>query len=242
VRERDALTGFLLGIATAMKFYPALLLPFLWRPRHPQGRWQMPTFFGLALGLAYLPYILTSGSSVLGYLPNYFQEKFNIGPLVTILDKILDWFKLNAPDRITLLSIGAILFLAIWAVTHSAPDAETAIRRCILPIGVITFLSQNLFSWYMLWLLPLVAIFLKPSTRRIGILALPHLDGWTGWWLFCGLVGLSYTFFIQWKPVKTAILAQFLPLYAILLIDLVSLLWKKFGHPSRSTLTQAHSS
>ena len=37
VRERDGLVGFLLGVATAMKFYPALLLPFLWRPRHPHG-------------------------------------------------------------------------------------------------------------------------------------------------------------------------------------------------------------
>ena len=75
-RERDGLVGFLLGIATAMKLYPALLLPFLWRPRHPRGRWAMPLAFGAALGLFYLPYWLTSGRSVLGFLPNYFQEVF----------------------------------------------------------------------------------------------------------------------------------------------------------------------
>ncbi|NJN95899.1 MAG: DUF2029 domain-containing protein [Anaerolineales bacterium] len=37
VKERDSLVGILLGLATAMKFYPALLLPALWRPHHPGG-------------------------------------------------------------------------------------------------------------------------------------------------------------------------------------------------------------
>ena len=73
----------------------------------------------------------------------------------------------------------------------------------------------------MLWLLPLIAIFLESSGKRFGILALPRLDAWTGWWLFCGLIALSYTFFIQWKPVNAAIYAQFVPLYLILLIDFV---------------------
>ena len=95
------------------------------------------------------------------------------------------------------------------------------LQRCILPIAAVTLLSQNLFSWYMLWLLPLLAIFLAPSRRNLGALKLPRLDAWTGWWLFCGLIVLSYTFFISWKPVKAAILAQYLPLYLFLIIDIV---------------------
>lgn len=232
VRERDGLVGILLGIATAMKFYPALLLPFLWRPRHPRGRWTMPLAFVAAIGLFYLPYWLTSGASVLGYLPDYFQEKFNIGPLVSILNHILDAIRVYAPNRLTILALGIIVLVAVWCVLHPAPDAETAIRRCIWPMGVITLLSQNLFSWYMLWLLPLVAIFIEPSSKRLGWLRLPRVDAWTGWWLFCGLIGLSYTFFIKWKPVNLAIQAQFFPLYGFLLINLVTFLWKKFASPT----------
>ena len=41
VREKDGWVGFLLGVATAFKLYPALLLPFLWRSKHPKGRWTM---------------------------------------------------------------------------------------------------------------------------------------------------------------------------------------------------------
>jgi len=235
VRERDGLTGILLGVATAMKFYPVLLLPFLWRPRHPQGRWQMPVAFAGTVGILYLPYLLTSGSSVLGFLPNYFKETFNVSPLVAGLGKILDALNWSLPNRLTLIALGMIAIAALWAIIKPAPNAETALRRCILPIGIITLLSQNLFSWYMLWLLPLIAIFLEPSNKRFGILTLPRLDSWTGWWLFCGLIGLSYTFFIQWKPVTLAIQFEFLPLYIILFINLVISLWKKFSVYSLTT-------
>ena len=228
-RQRDGLVGVLLGIATAMKYYPALLLPFLWRPRHPQGRWQMPLAFIATVGAFYLPYVITSGGDVLGFLPRYFRETFNVSPLVSGLKDILDWLGWHSPNRITLIALVIIALLACWAIIKPAPNAETAIRRCILPIGVITLLSQNLFSWYMLWLLPLIAIFLEPSGKRLGILAFPRLDSWTGWWLFCGLIVLSYTFFIEWKPVRLAIQVEFMPLYLFLVIHLVTLLWKKFS-------------
>jgi hypothetical protein len=41
------------------------------------------------------------------------------------------------------------------------------------------------------------------------------------------LVGLSYTFFIKWKTVPMAIQFEFIPLYLILVINAVTLLWKK---------------
>ena len=234
VRERDGWVGILLGIATAMKFYPALLLPFLWRPQHLKARWQMPLAFVATVGVFYLPYIIASGSSVLGFLTRYFRESFNVSPVVLGLKAVLDGFGWYSPNRITLLAAGTIAVIACWAVLRPAADAETALRRCILPIGVITLLSQNLFPWYMLWLLPLIAIFLEPSSKRFGILSLPRLDAWTGWWLFCGLIGLSYTFFIEWRPIKAAIYAQFLPLYAILLIDFVRSKWTVLTLPSPS--------
>lgn len=228
-RERDGLVGLLLGVATAMKFYPALLLPFLWRPRHPKGRWQMPLAFLGTVAAFYAPYILASGTSVVGFLPRYFREQFNLSPLVAILKNLTSWVGIVSPSRITFMALSVIFVLACWAIIKPAPDAKTALRRCILPIGAITLLSQNLFPWYMLWLLPLIAIFWKPSARRFGVFALPRLDAWTGWWLFCGLVALSYTFFINWKQVASAIQFEFIPLYMFLFIHAVTHLWKKFS-------------
>jgi hypothetical protein len=229
VRNQDALVGFLLGIATAMKFYPALLLPFLWRPQDPKGRWSTPLTFAVAIGMFYIPYVLTSETSVLGYLPHYFNETFNISPLVSMLNHVLDNIHLNVSYRLIGLSMGTILIAGIWCIFHPAPNAETALRRCIWPIGIVTLFSQDLFPWYMLWLLPLITIFLQPSGIKWKTFILPKMDAWTGWWLFCGLIGLSYTAFIRWKPIPSAIQFEFMPLYLFLLIDLVSLLWKRFS-------------
>ncbi len=173
--------------------------------------------------------MLISGKSVLGYLPNYFLEKFNISPLVSVLNQMLDGLKLSLLNPLTLLSLGMLFVTAVWCVLHPSEGAETALRRCILPVGIVTLLSQDLFSWYMLWLLPLTAIFLQPSTKKLKAFVLPRLDAWTGWWLFCGSVGLSYTFFIKWKPVNLAIQVEFMPLYLILFINLIISLWKKFA-------------
>jgi hypothetical protein len=99
-------------------------------------------------------------------------------------------------------------------VIRPAADGASALRRCIWLIGIFTLLTQNLFSWYMLWTLPLIALFLQP-----GPLAGLRLDGWSGWWLFSGLVMLSYSFFIRWRPVPVLLGVQFIPLYLLLLAD-----------------------
>jgi len=212
-----------------MKFYPAVLLPFLWRPQHLKGRWTMPLTFAFTIAIFYMPYILTSETSVFGYLPQYFKENFNISPLVVFINHMFDNIGLDIPYRLTALTLSTLFIAAIWSVLRPAPDAVTALRRCLLPIGIVTLFSQDLFAWYMLWLLPLTAIFLQPSSTKWKVFALPKMDAWFGWWLFCGLVALSYTFFIKWKPVDLAIQFEFLPLYLILLGNLIALLWKKFA-------------
>lgn len=223
-RERDSLVGVLLGLATAMKFYPALLLPALWRPYHPQGRWRLPLSFAAAVCIPYLPYLSRDGWEMLSFLPQYLREQFNVGPLVSLLFSLFTHFKVNPQQGVMglLLSILAVMGLAM--VLRPALDAETALRRCLWLIGVYTLLTYNLFSWYLLWLLPLLAIFLQPGPWP-GL----RVDAWSGWWLFSGLIALSYSFFLHWKPVPLAILAQFWPLYAFLLFDLARRVRPWFG-------------
>jgi len=126
----------------------------------------MPLTFAIAIGLFYAPYVLTSETSVLGYLTRYFRETFNISPLVSMLNHVLDVIHLNIPYRLIGLSMGAILVAVIWCVLHPTSDAETALRHCIWPIGIVTLFSRDLFAWYMLWLLPLTAIFLQSSNLK----------------------------------------------------------------------------
>lgn len=223
VRGRDGLTGLLLGAATGIKLYPLLLLPVLWRMRDSQGKFRpavsTPLAFLAAFALPYLPY-LSAGKGVLGYLPVYFQEQFNPG----LAYFVSEWIRKTGgnPDQLLLLLLAAVL-LAIYAISllHSELSKESAIRRCIWPIGAFTLLTRNLFPWYMLWLVPLIAIFLTPDERLPQASpGRPFLNGWSGWWIFSGLVVLAYTFFIDWKPVPWASWIQYLPLYGFLGLDL----------------------
>jgi alpha-1,6-mannosyltransferase len=230
VRQRDTLTGILLGLGTAIKFYPALLLPALWRPNSREGRWRMPVGFAVTVAVCYLPYLLNSGAGVIGFLPKYFKETFNISPIVGFLFTIFQRVHIDPRSGVPVLMAAALVVIGGLMMLKPAPDGESAVRRSIWMIGVFTLFSQDLFSWYMLWLLPLLAVFLDMSRmggKLKGSFLVLQGNAWTGWWLFSGLVGLSYLFFIRWKPVSWAIWAQFLPLYAFLLIDLMRKVLKR---------------
>ncbi|MCL4302180.1 MAG: DUF2029 domain-containing protein [Anaerolineae bacterium] len=216
VKERDSLVGVLLGLAAAMKFYPVLLLPALWRPNHPQGRWRLPLAFTTTLIVTYLPYLLWYGGEVIGFLPKYLKEQFNIGPLPNLLLSLFHQAGFEAKQSVGLLLLAILALMSLTMVLQPAKDGETALRRCIWLIGAYTLLSYNLFSWYLLWLLPLLALFVQPGSW-FGLKG----DAWTGWWLFSGLIALSYTFFMDWKPIPLAQGVQFWPLYLILGLDLV---------------------
>jgi len=225
VQNRDILTGALLGVASAVKFYPAILLPVLWRPNDQRGRWQMPLAFLGGFLAPYLPYLFTSGKQVVGFLPEYLSERFNISPPIRWLLLNIKPHEISGSQQILLLAtLITLALMSLIMVLRPALNAEDALRRCIWPIGIFTLLNPNLFSWYLLWLLPLLAVFLHPGQikwRGVLHIALLRIDAWTGWWLFSGMVVLSYTFFIAWKPVPMAIHAQFWPLYAFLIIDLM---------------------
>ena len=155
-------------------------------------------------------------------MPGYFHEQFNF-----LLTAPLYYWVFQGggrPDLVINALIGLVL-LVIYLVflVRPAANAQIALRRCIWPIGAYTILTQNLYPWYVLWLVPLLAAFLP--ARRIGepraSLALRLLKtSWAGWWLFSGLVAMAYTFYIRWYPDIVAIIAQFVPLYEFLVIDL----------------------
>ena len=241
VKGRPALTGLLLGLAASMKLFPVLLLPALWQWRgdaHTAGpahrsAWVMPLAFLAAFGLTYLPY-LSIGTAVLGFLPFYFHQAFNF---LTAIPLYILVFQAGGRPELVINAVIVAVLAAIYLVflLRPAADAETALRRCLWPIGAYTLLTINLYPWYMLWLTPLLAIFLASRQAETPAALARRLlsSSWTGWWLFCGLIALAYTFYIRRLPDWVAILVQFIPLYEFLLIDLGR--WLKMSWPlSRS--------
>jgi hypothetical protein len=222
VKERPIWLGVLLASATLVKFFPALLLPALvmwpcqwrnWRAWRPAALTLLA--FALIFSLAYLPYVVW-GAGVIGFLPLYFNENFNLGLARLVFDMAdaLGWQRAWLANLIT---FGGLLILGGWCVFRPTADGRAALQRCVWLIGWFTLTTQNLFPWYLLWLLPLLAILLEPG-KFLGF----QLSGATAWLVFTGTVMLAYVFFVQWRVVPWAQAAEFWPLYILLLIPVLA--------------------
>jgi alpha-1,6-mannosyltransferase len=221
MKGRDGWVGVFLGAAASIKIYPLILFPALWRARDDAGRWRatwvMPLALVATIALAYAPYV-TQGAGLLGYLPKYLNENFNMGIAGIIFSLVAQRGGTTEQasqiaNSLLALALIVIAFVLVW---RPAKNSDDAIRRCVYPIGAFTLLTQNLFPWYLLWLIPLLTIFMQPG--KLGL----RLDAWTGWFLFSGLIALAYTFFIAWTPVAWASWVEFGPLYAILSLAFAS--------------------
>jgi alpha-1,6-mannosyltransferase len=222
VKGRDGWTGALLGAATALKLYPALLLPALWRPRDDAGRsrpaWLMPLTFVVTVGATYAPY-LARGTFALAYLPTYLAEIGNMSlayPIIQLTQALG-----GRPEWVVhgLIAITQGLIGLTW-IARPAADAKQALRRCLWPAGAYLLLTPLLHPWYLLWLVPLLALFLQPGNMW-GL----RFEALTGWFLFTGSVVLSYTFYIALKTVVWTLPFEFIPLYAFLIPTAVRL-WR----------------
>jgi uncharacterized membrane protein len=114
VKGRDGLTGLLLGAATAIKLYPVMLLPVLWRLRDGKGKFRpsisTPLAFFAAFLIPYLPY-LSIGAGVIGFLPSYLKEQSNPG-LAFLIGLLAKQAGVN-PERVILL----LLFIALIIIS-----------------------------------------------------------------------------------------------------------------------------
>jgi hypothetical protein len=221
VKERHWLLGICLGAATLVKFFPALLLPAL-LPVGQVGNLsfrmrpalKMLTAFGFTLALGYAPYLLWGGG-VIGFLPKYFDENFNLG-LARILFDIAQRYTISGAALANAVTFGGLAVLGLAFVLRPAASGRAALLRCVWLVGWFTFFTQNLFAWYALWLLPLVMLFVEPG-KLLGFKLAPM----SAWLIFTGTAALSYMFFVKWRVVPWAQAAEYWPLYALLLLSLV---------------------
>jgi alpha-1,6-mannosyltransferase len=178
---RVHLAAAVLGVGTLIKLYPALLLPLL----VTNGAVMPVAAFAVVVLAGYAPFAHL-GLGALGSLFQYTTtEYFNIGVLRTVF----------ATPIIT------IVALAAWVVVAALRRRATAsmVDRAFVLLAGVVLLSPNLFPWYVLWLVPLLA-----------------LSPFVPWIAFTGTVALAYTFFLHepWAIPAWARTVEFLPLAA----------------------------
>ncbi|MEV5887926.1 glycosyltransferase 87 family protein [Nonomuraea fuscirosea] len=156
--------GLLLGAATAVKFLPALALPGalsgLLATRGPSARRRALGALAvvgpavLVIALAYLPYVLASRTSVLGYLFGYLNEEGyddtgTGGARYALLRLVLPGAA-ALPAALVLLAVAAVLVLR-------QGDADRPWRGALVVTGVAFLLFTPGYSWYALLVVALAA-------------------------------------------------------------------------------------
>ena len=223
VKNRPWLLGLALGAATLVKLFPLMLVPALlplgadgaglrpaWRSRLMPAA-KMLLAFAAILIAAYVPYVLQPGA-VVGFLPKYFDENFNLG-LARALFALAPYFGQTGSRLANVATFGGLALLSGLFVLRPASSARAALGRCVWLIGWFTLFTQNWFPWYLLWLLPLIVIGLEPG-RVWGFKLAPI----TAWLIFSGTTVLAYMFFISWHVVGWAQVAEYAPVYLLLFL------------------------
>ncbi len=142
VTRRPAVAAALLGLATLVKLYPVMLLPLLAR----LAGVRVVVVFVLVVALGYAP-ALGSGLLALGSLPRYLeQEYFNPGLARSVIDS----------PMVSMLAMAAWI---AWVVWWRRPS--TFVDGALPLTGGFAVLSPNVFPWYVLWVVPFLAV--KPS-------------------------------------------------------------------------------
>ncbi|MGD8962295.1 MAG: glycosyltransferase 87 family protein [Desulfobacterales bacterium] len=164
-----------LAVSSAIKLYPALLLPAL------LNRGQRITgllAFAITILLLYMPF-LGAGRKVLGFLPIYLQnpyESFNLG-LKTVLIQLLPQINYSLWSIVFLLGLAAAGLAVFFKDKHPNPT----IRYAFILMGLLVVLMPaSLHPWYVIIVIPFLCFY--PAVA---------------WLLFSCMVTLSYLKYVS---------------------------------------------
>lgn len=149
--------GIALGAAIAVKLIPVIAAPALIR-RQP---WKVLLAGIGTFAALYLPYILASGTGVLGFLPGYLSE----GGYSSGTRFIMLWLIPPGPAAtVVAVALIAITAALVWWKTNPASPW----LGLVVMIGVTLIVITPRYAWYALLLVPVIAM-----TGRWEWLAVP---------------------------------------------------------------------
>jgi alpha-1,2-mannosyltransferase len=139
--------GVALGAAIAAKLIPVIGAPALLR-RQP---WKIVLASAGVFLLLYIPYILSSGIGVLGYLPKYLNEEgYDDGSRFALIT----FFTRGIGATIVAAVLLVILAVLVWRKTNpSTPWLGQAVM-----IGTTLLIVSPRYPWYALLLVPMIAL------------------------------------------------------------------------------------
>jgi hypothetical protein len=139
--------GVLLGMAIGVKLIPAIAAPAMIKR---QG-WKVLTAAVVTFAVLYVPYVLTTGIGVLGYLPGYLSEEgYEDGSRFALVSLI-------APGSSAIV-VAALLLAGLAAFTVWKTDPDSPWLGQLVMIGGTLLVLSPRYPWYALLLLPFIAL------------------------------------------------------------------------------------
>jgi alpha-1,6-mannosyltransferase len=167
VRRWEILTGIALGCAVLVKWYPAFLLPALYRPRG----WRMLVVMAAVMAAAYAPY-LGAGSGIFGFIPNYMQEEGLIdGHRFFLLDVIRATGAAVPTPIFVAASLAALLAISVRAARRPERTALGDFRHAATLAVAFTIVLSTHYLWYFGWLALFLAV--VPTLSLLYLAAAP---------------------------------------------------------------------
>ena len=194
-----------LALAISLKLYPALLAAVLARGR----ALRFVLIFATVLLCAYAPY-LTVGEKLVGFLPRYFSDPYEIVNLG--LPSLL--FTLLPPAKAGWVLRFGVLAVAVWMFLHRTGDLPgrpyALLRQVYLLVSVHTLLLYPaVYPWYLSWLVPLLCFFPSP-----------------GWLYFSCALAFTYTLSptptTAWPTPTWVLWLEYTPLYVLLAMEVAA--------------------
>jgi hypothetical protein len=210
-RGRHVLSGALLGLATLFKLFPLIVLAALdrrtWRRAVPAA--------GVVVALGYLPFLVT-GAAPVGFLGKYVGDQeanqwlYVPASLAADAGHFALRHLLHLMPLLVLISVLAFLAWRRWT-----GSIDTVVAACWL-LWAVLLLGPSMYPWYLLAVLPLLAVAACPVALR-GIVV-PGPPGVLAPLLLSATVMLSYALnsltgrfwwlgVLEWSPAYLAIAA-----------------------------------
>ena len=197
-RGKDAAAGVALGAAALIKIYPILLIPAFF------GRRRWPLLLGCAATLlaGYLPFLPQTGWQVLGHLPRYLADPYEMFNPSLMGLVILLGSRLSVAPVAWASWIGRVALLGTlaWLARREAADPQALLARIFVVATTATLLTLTLHPWYLLWIVPFLAIQPRPA------------------WIYLSVaVALSYAFYVVAPSTRILIgILEYLPFLLLL--------------------------
>lgn len=209
-RPARGASGLALAFAAAIKLLPLLLLPALLR------RWRLAGAVAFALTIVALvaPYA-GGGSAILGGLgAEAGQAVFN-DSVRYVLVRMLGLVTPLASAAVT--SIGAVVLgaTALGVAWRTGSDTAALARSAWVLLGLAILLNAVVEPWYLTWILPFVALYLRTGHSKWPFALTPAL----GWLWLSGAVQLTDLHYAGlagpgvWPLIR---LAEYGPLFGLL--------------------------